>query len=894
MQPSLFLFSFFQFLMLRCSRLYACVSQAVLWLHIWRPVALGLVGAVLIAAPTSWAQDQKPAATPNPYGTGFIEAAQWNPTDQTLTVSGWVAPQAETVFVTSLQIRVGDQPIYQGRFERYERPDVVEHTGRDAWLWSGFKVQISIPKSVTGNQLAITAKGRLGSGHVFDLQTSPSVAALSITAPNSPQRTAKVVLMLALLLPLMVWCWGAYQQWGREPISTPAQQHSARWFAASVLLSFGLLVAGGWTGSSIGLLFKNNPLVTQDAKPWLGADLPVRSDEWAVLTPLIWAQHQHEPRYPVRNQHIGAQGQNMMVVGMTGVPVAHVSSLAKPATWGFFMGDMPRGLAWHWWFPFFAAFAALCAVLVRFFGLQWPLASALTLTLTASGYAVGWSGWAMYALFFALSGVLSVGLLVQARSHRRAISGGIWLGWSIAGFALVLYPAWQISFAYVVLPWLFTWLVVWAWRQHTTTKWSWWHKTTSLTGWAVGALTALVLLGAWWVDAHDAVQAMRDTIYPGGRSTEAGGDIDRWFLLKGWLSPLSMYINQSSLIVPSDAASVVFVLPALLVAVVRQWWLDRRFNATSVALVLSGSFIAIFMWLGLPQAVARWSLIGFATTYRMDAALGLVQVLLWAWLLSSQGITSQRLASRPTANLRSLQIWPIASIACAALSVLIALWTWMQVQWLPVAIGQWIPQGFVFLCCAAVAAASFAIMQGHHRTALAVVLVWTLSATIGFNPLSKAVAHVDMQSPLKQLITPHDKLAVVGPTEWAMALQASGTNVIGGVYYYPQNALWQALDPSGQHRSTYNRYHRLQFAFQAFPAPQKPYQLVTPRLDEVRLILDPARFDFGLLDASMLIAPAQQSPQLNANPSLRAVKIQPPWALYYVQSKSTALALGYF
>lgn len=847
--------------------------------------ALAVVFALLITAPaTACAQEQQrqqeqtTTAAPTPYGTGFIENIQWNRADHSLTVSGWVAPQAQTVFVTNLQIRINNQPIYQGRFERLERPDVVQNTGRQAWLWSGFTVQVKVPASISGENMQVTAAGRLGSGQWFDLQTAATAAPLTIAAPASPSTIAMMGLVLAVLLPVAAWCSGLWRLSAVKEHDGQAQTlPRARWFALSVAMSFALLVAGGWTGSSIGLLFKNNPLASYASQPWLGSDLPVRSDEWAVLTPLVWAQHQHQPRYPVVNQHIGSQGQNMMVVGMTGVPVAHVSSLAKPATWGFFIGDMARGLAWHWWFPFFAAFAALCAVVVRFFGVPWPIASALTLTLTASGYAVGWSGWAAYALFFAMAGALALTGLLKARKAHHALTTGVFLGWSIAGFGLVLYPAWQISLAHVVLPMVLAWVASQLWAQRTSLHRLWWPGA----GLLLGVVVAAALLGAWWLDAHSAVQAMRDTIYPGGRSAEAGGDIDPWFFLKGWLSPVTMYINQSSLIVPSDAASVVFVLPALWVAVLREWWLARKPDAISVAVALSACFMVLFMYWGLPPLLARYSGMALATSYRMDIALGLAQTLLWAWLL---GVAYQR---RTSATAEPSFTAPATGrgwlVVCAALSAVLALWTWQQYQWLPVAISQWVSPGFIAMCCAAVAVCSYAIMQGHHRTALAVVLVWTISATLGFNPLGTATQRVTATPALQQHIAEeHSTIAVLGPAQWAMALQATGAHVVGGVYYYPQFDLWRALDPTGQYRSVYNRYHRLQFHFQTLPQDQAAYQLSTPRLDEVRLTLDPARFDFQLLGADKVLAPAEQAAALDTNPTLRTLAMDGAWALYQV------------
>jgi len=59
----------------------------------------------------------------------------------------------------------------------------------------------------------------------------------------------------------------------------------------------------------------------------------------------------------------------------------------------------------------------------------------------------------------------------------------------------------------------------------------------------------------------------------------------------------------------------------------------------------------------------------------------------------------------------------------------------------------------------------------------------------------------------------------------------------------------------------------------------------SPRLDEVRLTLDPARFDFRLLGARQVLLPATQAELLAPNPTLARVPIaeaSAPYALFQV------------
>jgi len=60
------------------------------------------------------------------------------------------------------------------------------------------------------------------------------------------------------------------------------------------------------------------------------------------------------------------------------------------------------------------------------------------------------------------------------------------------------------------------------------------------------------------------------------------------------------------------------------------------------------------------------------------------------------------------------------------------------------------------------------------------------------------------------------------------------------------------------------------FELEEQPA-ERTYRIESPRLDEVRVYLDPRRFDFSLLDARWVIIPAARAQGLAGNASIERV-----------------------
>ncbi len=840
-----------------------------------------LAGWLLAVALAPVALAQTPATAA---GRGYVEQVVTLAMPRQLVLSGWVAPERPNVFVTNLIVRVAGQEIYRGRMHRDERPDVVQSTGRRDWLPSGFRATIALPDDLPAGAQPLEVGVRLGDGSTFVLNAAPGTDRVQVPALPRPSRRALLAAVLALLGPLTILLFA-------DPIERIARRQGWRAglapkaFAASTALAFALLVALGLTGSSLALTFRDAAPQAAVVAPigaiaWAGEPRPVRSDEWQVITPLALAQLAHTPKWPVVNRHLGPAGENMLVIGMTGVPVAHPSAWARPATWGFFVLDLRRALAWYWWFPFFACFGAVVLLLQRVFALDWRIAAGLSATVALAPYSVVFSGWPAYTVGFAAAALLLAERLLRARGWLPASASGAALGLALAGYALVLYPAWQISLA-----WLFGGAALaWGWRER--------HSLVFGRAQALGALLALLvlglLLGSWWHGAQDAIEAIRGTVYPGQRSAEVGGDIDRWFLAKGLLSPLTMYL-PSAATNASDAGSFVFLLPATGAALLLAGWRARRVDPVALAVLAFLLMALSFMFIGWPAAIAKATLWNSTTSYRMDLALGVAQVLLLAWLLAPHPSET----SAPTGLSTHTTRFVAALIAVG--TTLPTLW---QLQKVPPEIQSVLTPPFLLLTLAALGACAYLLLMRRTRAFAALFCGWTLASALPFNPLGQAPQSLALDAGLAKhlgqgaaLDPAARRVAVIDQRNWAMTLPTLGVPVFNSVFYHPQPSLWRTLDPDGNFRVLHNRYQRLLLTLGPVEGPAT-HRIDSPRLDEVVVTLDAARFDFSLLDAAFVLAPPRDGEALKANGTLMRVDTGAAGHVLYRVSPAAAADRG--
>jgi hypothetical protein len=519
----------------------------------------------------------------------------------------------------------------------------------------------------------------------------------------------------------------------------------------------------------------------------------IRSDEYLLWTPYALSQVNHQPPFPVVNRALPG-GQNMLLIW--NAPVAHVATVARPATWGYFFLDAGRGLAWQWWFPPFACFMVLWLLFEIVFRGQTGLAAFGAAWFGFSAHTVGWSLMPAYDTFFAALICLSAYQLLAADRLGTLWIYSLLLGLALAGFAMVLYPPWQIVLVYFFAA-LFVGLI-WRdrpWRQSSIA----WSRRLLAAG--VGVALAVAIVGVWALDCRAALSAMASTVHPGERLC-LGGALLLSRLFVGWFNLISLYGPSplpGSWRNPSESASFYHLYPAALLGLVLLPSLRRSATAVTWSLAVLLGVLLAYCFIGFPESLARISLLGRSHEKRCDLALGLITIVLCL----------DRLARlTPTPSLRERR----AYILCAALIAAAFLW-WARLAYAEVGdlIGGW----SIALATAGVGVLSFAHLAGWRRLFMGSTGALVVVTGIGFNPLVHGIEALDkleLSGEVKRLnqeCSEPPLWVCFGGRYSGTLVSALGGRSATGIAFHPID--WHTMDPGGEFDSCANRYAHITF-----------------------------------------------------------------------------------
>jgi hypothetical protein len=635
-------------------------------------------------------------------------------------------------------------------------------------------------------------------------------------------------------------------------------------FGLALSLCYLISVGMGLTGSSLKIGLKKTPFVQAGIVNIFGKEQPIRTDEYSVFTPFAIAQYAHQPKFPVINRNSGENGQNMLIIGMTGVPVDHVSSFVKPAIWGFFLFDLKRALSWYWLFPVFACLIALWGVVALLIPGHWRASFLIALSFIVSPYVVAWSNWPAYAVFFPSLSFVCVVSILRSNHKWLIIPLGPVLGGALAGFVLLLYPPWQVSLGYVFLA-LTIGIAV---RDRLYNI-----DVIKLVSFGLAMIVASLIVWEWYKDAYQAIQAIQATIYPGQRNTVLGGNMSLSSLLRGFtnISTLSSY--KSSYSNQSEIASFYYMflpLAGLFAYRVHQ----RTIGAVEIALFLTMSFILYFMFAGIPLEIAQVTFWGRVPTMRADIALGLSYIVLGGVLLLSGS----------TIKYTHLP----ASVLAIIVALLWAVVVYYAITDLHESIIKGIPHHFIIGLLVVVVILGYFLLLGRYKEFILLNLILSVASTWNFNPITIAPSKIAAEPYVESLKNEksdaivNNRILVLGSEVPAMYLLASGFPVVNGIHFYPQGMLWRRLDKDQTSADSYNRYQRLVFSG-GDVEENIGYTIKSPYPDVVRVEVDLVRFDFRLTGAGYLSAPQHKENVLRSNKTLFFIQRSNGWSWFQVR-----------
>jgi len=772
---------------------------------------------------------------------------------RTVALTGWAVSRAETVGSPRVDVFVGEREIYSGYPQRQARPDVVKDTGRPEWLNSGWTMTVPLTAVATPGRQSLLVKVQFDEeAPITSHASAPENAWINI-----PAGQVRIRVWIGLGIAIGVVFVGfffssslhrALVKFSQVAIPEPAVP------ALALVFCFAVFVALGVSGSSLAETQEPLPIAGIKTTVFANEAQGIRSDEWLVLTNMAIGQARHTPAFPVVNNNLGPDGQNMLVVGMTSVPVWRLSALGRPATWGYFFLPLPQALAWHWWFPVFGCVLGIWACFCILFPGHWRICLVLAVCFVSSPYVVAWSYWPAYVSMFAAIAFASFNQLLKDNRRWSMPLQALLLGIGASGFVLTLYPAWQIPLAYLFALLLGAVLF----RDCHLLKLS-----ASNALWATfGLVFAAIVVASWWLDARDAVAAMIATIYPGQRSMESGGGIDHWYFARGLTNFITLYSDLGGVSNASEVSSFLYLtLPALVGASLNIAHVKRA----RPILVVVVAFLAFAFWyqfIGFPVWLAKLSLLGRSFATRVDLAVGVASLVLLGCALTGTG----ECQSGNESPMRSRKL--VAGITAA-------LWTafiWWSVQFVPDPIAKLLHRPQLVGVLLAVACCSWLLVAKWPKAFLAFYTLMLLYTTGAFNPWTLITESAAEQISAKEAAcgTGGGRTLVLGSNVPPMVLMASGCPVLDGVSYYPQMRLWRSLDPDGAQSDAYNRYQRLFFKVADLHGSARPVIAAT-QTDTVTVLLDSKSFDFSRLPISTVLAKTEEREDLDANGSLKRI-----------------------
>jgi hypothetical protein len=807
-----------------------------------------------------WGGEQPSAAA----GRGHIDLITYE--NNHITAQGWAAAEQANRQITSIAILLDGKEVYAGAFERPLRPDVAEIFQRPQWLNSGWRTSFEIPDDIKTGEYPVTAIAKTATGESITLTPSATTQKIYISQdPGNDKRLVrniKLIIACSVLVLIAVFIKSAVitQRINRRfalGISEPAL------FSIVVLLVSLLFVGMGLTGSSLKNGQASAPFIELDGANIMGHDQPIRSDEWLVQTPFAIAQYNHKPKFPVVNTNVGEDGQNMMVTSMTSVPIAHITALAKPATWGFFVFDLRRALSWNWCFPLVGCFLALAFVLNRLSDENWKHGFLFSALFCSAPYVVAWSFWPAYTVFFPCVIFLCALKILDTSSLKKLIPLGALLGIAIAGFAFILYPPWQVSIGYVFVA-LTIGIVI---HDKLYTR----LTTPRAITYLFAAAVAGALVSAWWLDASTAVQAMAQTVYPGQRIT-VGGTATLPLLLRGFTNIATLQQVNSTMSNQSEISSFYYLLLPLAALVILRA-IQNRLTALEWSLTAICGILLYYMFVGLPVELARYSLWGRSAPYRADLALGLASLILTRLLLTRK--------NQPEEATQTTKI--IAFVVSTAWVYVI----YRSLRQLDSTLTSGIPSSLMLLILLITAALGYYLITNKLKPFIMISLGLSLASTVSFHPINIAPSDVRLRPVADTThslaaITKGKRVLVMENRITAMFLIASGVSVVNGINYFPQKQLWRRLDPEGTQQSVYNRYQHLSFL--GVESPARDFLIETTHPDVVNVKVNLKTFDFRLSGAEVILAPAHQKNALASNPHLSFVMTTEGWSCFITKA----------
>ncbi len=610
----------------------------------------------------------------------------------------------------------------------------------------------------------------------------------------------------------------------------------------------GLAIIIIWTvfefsGSSIALYHwhLNGTVDPESSGTLLGISRQIRTDEYTIWTLMNFSQEY--------NNYNGVsdilRGTPTDVTTFYGNPSWSLATLFRPFLWGYLVLGSAKGLAFYW------ISRTVCLLLISYeFGKIFispdilnrdssydhkVLSFAYACLITFSQTVQWWysTNGLMEMLIFGQLAVVLLYYLLHAEKIWVKLLCCLGIIISAGGYLFTYYPAQQVPLMYI-------WLVCGVAVLIKSRKMIKAQIILMIIGSVIilGALVAVVLM-----NSLDTINATMNTVYPGKR-VNTGGDVSITHLFFYFIDIFTPFNEGDLLQEGSDlsntpeAATIYSLFPLGILLSLYQMIRRRKKDGLSIALIAVEIFFLIYVFIGIPEIIAKISFLSYSLPQRTFAILGIIDLILLFRTLSYKRDTY-----KPLSKTTKIIITVLAIIA----EILIMVWLRMSDYNVPISI--LLIGGAILIWC------TYLVIcyDRAHTEKLAITLICVITFTgLCVNPLQKGIDVVtkdDFVVKIKEIATSSDDKWIVATDKIQLndLPIVVGAKTVNSVNAYPNTELWSKLDPTGSKSDIYNRYAQIKVDISNSPTT---YTLVAN--DQIMVTLNPS--DLKLLGISYVLS----------------------------------------
>lgn len=552
-----------------------------------------------------------------------------------------------------------------------------------------------------------------------------------------------------------------------------------RYYIAIII--FILCVCFEISGSSIGIwndFIKTN--VTDDGVI-LGTSRGIRSDEWAVLTPMNLSQQADGFNY--FSNIIRATSTDVFMVYAS--PVLNLMEIFRPFQWGYLLLGIAKGLSFFWCARFIVLFLVtleLGMIITK----KNKLLSVICAVMVTLAPIVQW--------WFAVNGIAEIFIFGQlalillykymnTNNFKKRCWYLLLMVICAGGYILVIYPAWQVPMFYVFLA-----LAIWIFIEN--------RKKCKITKRDIISIivACIVLIGcmAWILtQSIDAITSVMETVYPGSRAEKGGETINRYFEYT-----LNIFLPFKDVLLSNNVcekATMFGLFPMGIIISIIAMFKEKKKDLLLIILFIVYAFLSIWCIFGFPEILAKITLMSNSQAKRAILAIGFLDILI---LIRGLSILKKPI-NRKSSVIVSIILAVIMVLACKLLN--------RQYITIKMAVAMVIMCVYLFYFIF-----RYKAKYANYLFAGGIIFVMIMSgATV--NPIRTGVDVIYESEIIKEVQRINQEESGNWITEeldfpCGNYILMAGVPSINCTNTYPTLDRWKLLDEEGKYEKIYNRY----------------------------------------------------------------------------------------